>query len=77
MLRLKNIKKEGNVISALYSPENSGWWGKISIDFVTGKVLSCEWHDVYRESYVGHARQKLREMARTNDDRTEALVMWS
>ena len=42
MLVLRNIKREGNVISADYYPEREPEFGHIEIDSVSGEVISLK-----------------------------------
>ena len=76
MLHLKNIKIENNTAQAEYSPEDSGWWGRILVDLKSEEIISCDRNPEYRFMHPGHARQQLVKMAKSNDTRTECMVMW-
>ena len=76
MLRLKNIKIGSEYAEADFYPEDSQAFGHVVVDLSNGAIISCIRAPGYGESYVGHARQRLVEMDRDNDSRSECLVMW-
>lgn len=75
MLRLKNITVKKNMAEADYSPEESDWWGHISVDLESEEMIADQ-HQDYGMGYLAHAKWKLLEMAREKCPRTECVVMW-
>ena len=75
MLYLKNIVKSENVIEAEFSPEDSKWWGHISVNTATEEVV-CDNNENYGLSYKAHAMWKLLEIVKSKEDITECTVMW-
>ena len=76
MLRLKNIKIEGNKAEADFYPEDSKEAGHIVVDLDAEEVVSCKDVSGYGESYRGHAKMALIKMAKENNTTTERTVMW-
>lgn len=76
MVRLRNIKIGSAFAEADFYPEDSNKAGHVVVDLSTEEILSCEYVPGYGNSYSGHARQRLVEMAKKNDTRSECLVMW-
>lgn len=79
MLRLKEIKKEGSLLSATYDPEATGILGHVCIDVNTQDpedgVIS-KYEDEEYPDYYYHAIKALRKIASENDIPEERLVMW-
>lgn len=79
MLRLRNIEKNKNIISATYEPEASGEIGNVSIDVISGDIISSKKtsHDEPFSMYLSHAAYALKRMAKSGDTLPkERLVMW-
>lgn len=76
MLRLKNIKIESKRAEADFYPEDSNEAGHVVVDLLRGEFISHTDVIGYGESYRGHALQRLMQMAKEKDSRTECLVMW-
>ena len=76
MLHLKNIRIKSEYAEADFYPEDSQVAGHVVVDLSSEEVLTCTDGSGYGASYRGHAAQRLVEMAREKDARTECLVMW-
>lgn len=79
MLRLRNIEKNKNIISATYEPEASGEIGNVSVDVVSGDIISSKKtsHDEPFAMYLSHAVHVLEKMAKSGEELpNERLVMW-
>lgn len=76
MLRLKNVKIGSEYAEADFYPEDGKEAGHVIVDLSSGEIDSCTRVPGYGASYEGHARQRLVEMAKKNDTRSECLVMW-
>ena len=79
MLRLKNIEKNSDTITAYYDPENTGQLGFIKLDVTTAEVLESQVSDYDKDfpRYYNHARKALAKMAGAeNQPPTEKIVMW-
>lgn len=76
MLRLKNIKIEKETAEADFFPEDSLESGHLIVDLSTEEIISCNDVPGFGVSYRGHARQRLVEMAKQGEIRTECVVMW-
>ncbi|MGN0515111.1 MAG: hypothetical protein ACI4GD_12620 [Lachnospiraceae bacterium] len=78
MLKLKNIKKNNNIISAEYDPESSGELGSISIDIDSGKVVDSQASklDSPLPMYLKHAEDALKKIMMEDDIPKEKIIMW-
>lgn len=78
MVRLVNIKKNNNLLSANYIPENSSELGFISIDVLTGEMVSFEYteHDRVLPLYFSHAETALKKLVGADNIPESKLVMW-
>jgi hypothetical protein len=79
MLRLKKIRRENNVISAEYEPEDSNESGFVAIDIDTGKIIKWKLTSLEDEDfpmYNAHARWALRDMRNLVTLPKSQLVMW-
>ena len=76
MLLLKNVKINNEYAEADYFPENSICCGHIKVLLTDESVYELTLVDGYSEMHPAHAAQALIAMARTNDIRTERIVMW-
>ena len=78
MLKLKNINRNGNIISAEYDPENSGLLGSLSLDIKTGELLSSNISDFEGDMpiYFHHALTGLRSLIIQELIPNEKLIMW-
>lgn len=76
MLRLKNVKIGSEYAEADFYPEDGPKFGHVVVNLSDGEIASCVDVPGYGASYGGHARQRLVEMAKKKDTRSECLVMW-
>ena len=78
MLKLKNIKKNNNIISAEYDPESSGELGSISVDIDSGKLVDSRASklDSPLPIYLKHAEDALKKIMIEDDIPKEKLIMW-
>ncbi len=79
MLRLKRIKRENNIISAEYEPENKQETGFVSIEIGTNKLIEQRLTSIEDENfpiYGAHARWALRDMQNLATLPDSQLVMW-
>lgn len=78
MLRLRNIVKNDNQISANYYPEDSEVKGFVSIDTESGEILDSDItsYDEPFNAYLSHAAQALNKMIALDSLPSEKLVMW-
>lgn len=78
MLKLKNIRRENNIISAEYEPEASGELGAVSLNVENGEVVESKTtsHDGHFAMYLNHAATALKKMADKDTLPEEKLVMW-
>lgn len=79
MLRLKNIEKNRNTITAYYDPENSGKLGFIKLDAITAEVIESRVSDYDKDFpiYYNHGKKALAKMANAEEQLpTEKVVMW-
>ena len=79
MLRLKKIRREGNLISAMYDPEASGMLGHVCVNVKTqdaekGTISKYE-NEEYPDYYF-HAITALKTIADEKEIPNERLVMW-
>lgn len=75
MVYLRNIERNENFITVEFSPEDSGWWGHISVNINTREV-ECDSNEEYGRTYETHAKLKLLEIAKNKEDITKCTVMW-
>ena len=77
MLVLRNIKREGNIISADYYPEGEPEFGHIEIDSVSGEIVLLRRAKGYEYSTDGtHARKELMRLANLEELPEERTVLW-
>ena len=78
MLRLKNIKKNNNLITADFSCEGSENLGHISVDIEKQDVEEYSMPEDFADNliYMAHARDSLLRMVKDNEICSERLVMW-
>ena len=78
MLKLKNIKKNNDIISAEYEPENSGVVGRIEIDMSSGKVIKSVVSEYDKELpvYINHAINGLKKLSSAKELPSEKTIMW-
>ena len=78
MLKLKNISKNNNIISADYYPENSSEIGKICIDINSGEIMEKQLttYDEIFPLYFDHAVSYLKNISKLDNYPKEKLVMW-
>lgn len=78
MLKLKNIKRTNDVISAEYDPEDSGELGSVSVDIKSKEITDYRLSKLDEDFpiYLNHAADALVEMASKKELPEERLVMW-
>ena len=78
MLRLKNIKRNNNLIMASYDPEATGELGFISLDLKTGEVVEsrASKYDEDMPTHLHHGITALRKLIKEDMLPKEKLVMW-
>lgn len=79
MLQLKNIKIDGNIITANYVPEGSETEiGFIKYDFIRKEVKEKKTtsFDEPFSAYLHHAKRALQKYVDNNDTVKERIVMW-
>lgn len=78
MLKLKNIRRNNNIISAEYDPEDSGEIGSISIEISSGKVIESKITKLDNPipMYLYHATRALEKILNEDELPKEKLVMW-
>ncbi len=78
MIRLKNVKREGNIVKCNIIPEDSKEMGWLVVDIDKEKIDSfelpkgyenCKWH-------VGHAFWAIIDGVKSNNLPEEKLIMW-
>jgi hypothetical protein len=77
MVKLKNIEKNKDVISANYEPEASGMTGYIELN-KDGRVLKSEPVECEEEfpSHFHHAVRELKKLVLEDTPPQSKLVMW-
>lgn len=77
MVKLKNIVKSNNVISAFYEPEHSAKLGYIEID-TDGNILKKEYSEYDKDFpwYFQHALSELRRLVLLDEPPKESTVAW-
>lgn len=77
MVRLKNIVKNKDVISASYEPEDTGELGYLEIN-KEGTVLSKRYSEYDKDfpRYYQHALLELRRLALLDNPPKESTAMW-
>lgn len=76
MLRLRNVKIGSEYAEADFYPEDGQEFGHVVVDLSSWEIAFCAEVPGYGPSYKSHARQRLVEMSKKNDIRSECLVMW-
>ena len=78
MLRLKNIEKNDDRISAEYDPEDSGEFGYVSISAETGTILDSKpsTMDQTFPIYLNHAADALKKLVDSKELPKEKTIMW-
>lgn len=78
MLKLKNIKRNNDLITANYDPEHTGELGFISLDLKTGDVVESKasTYDADFPTHLNHAISALRKMISMEELPEERTVMW-
>ncbi len=79
MLRLRKIRKEGNLISAIYDPEATGILGQVCINIDTQNPengMISKYEDEEYPDYYFHALKALRKIVNETTIPEERLVMW-
>ncbi len=78
MVRLKNIKREGNIISADYYPESTNERGFVAVDINTLEMVECieTSEDEVLGWYYHFTKVALIEMCNDEKPPKERTVMW-
>lgn len=78
MVRLKNIRLQGDIISADYEPEGSGELGWICLNVSSGELIDCKKtsYDEGIANHLHHAIIALETLAKKDTLPEEKLVMW-
>ena len=78
MLKLKNIEKNSEIISAEYDPEDSGRLGKVVLDAKSGNLLNYDLSeiDTVLPIYLNHAIDAVKELRLKEFMPKEKTVMW-
>ena len=78
MLRLINIKKSENTITAEYIPEDSNEVGMVELSCETSSIISCLKTDFDKtaEMYLTQAASALRKILSEPEVPKTRLVMW-
>ena len=77
MLILRNIKREGNTISADYYPEGEAEFGHIEIDSISGEIVFLQKAPIYMHSpFATHARYELMRLSNLKKLPEERTVLW-
>jgi hypothetical protein len=79
MLRLKKIRRDGNLISAIYDPEASGVLGDVCVNIETQAVENgaiSNYENQEYPDYYYHAIAALKTIANEKELPSERLVMW-
>lgn len=68
MVDIFNIKRENNVVSCNYIPENSGKIGAVEIDAETFEVINVDYSDYEygKKLFVSEVRAKIEELLKLN-----------
>lgn len=77
MVCIRNLKKNGNLLSCDYYPENKDIAGNIIVDIKTKLTVK---HTIYSEqeflTYSIMAKKRLLEFSETNELPNEAFCYW-
>ena len=78
MIKLRNIKKNNNVLECDIFPEDCKDKGHLIIEINSEKVVTCELPEGYEwcTNHIAHAKYKLLEMAKDGFIPKEKLIMW-
>lgn len=79
MVELINIKRNRDIISCDYIPENSGKVGKVSVDIKSQEVNDFQYseYEYGKNMYVAHVRAKLVELLNTAEKiPSKATAIW-
>lgn len=78
MIRLKNIKREGNIVKCNIIPEDSKEPGRLVVDVDKEEIIDYELPKGYEwcRSHVGHAFWAIIDGVKSNNLPEERLVMW-
>lgn len=78
MVRLKNIKRNNNIIECDIIPEDSAEYGHVAVNIDSAAVESFSLPENYETciSHVHHAKRALLKIAKDEDLPEEKLVMW-
>lgn len=73
MVHLKNIVYENGIIKCLYSPEDSGEYGKLAYDVENDEYISLEQtnYENGKKFYVRNVKNKLKELAKQKEINSE------
>ncbi|MBQ4544519.1 MAG: hypothetical protein II996_03000 [Oscillospiraceae bacterium] len=78
MIRLKNIRINGNKASCEIFPEGSSESGYIIVDTLSQKVINYSLPEGYEwcDNHISHACAELVKISKTQEPITDKLVMW-
>lgn len=78
MIRLKNIKRIGDLLICVIVPEDAEKSGELSVDIQSRKIISYKLPAGYEwcMSHVRHAAEVLIKMAALPELPTEKTVIW-
>ena len=77
MIQLKNVKKENDIISADYYPENSDKCSKVSLNIINGEFIGkLVGNDLETKSHLGHAKFALMDMRDNKRKIEDCKIMW-
>lgn len=77
MIYLKNVKKENNIISADYYPENSDKCSKVSLNIISGEFIGkLVGNDLETKSHLGQAKFALMDMRDGERKIKDCKIMW-
>lgn len=78
MVKLKNIKKNNQIIECDILPEDSEEYGHIVVDLSSHKLISYSLPKEYEwcKKHVFHAHHKLISLSKSNELLTNAIVVW-
>lgn len=78
MLKLINIKRNDNIITANYIPETSDEMGYIKLDLSNGKVIECQdtSYDIVFQGYLMKAIGLLKDIANKEPYEKEYVHIW-
>lgn len=77
MIHLKNVKKEGDVITADYYPEDSKVGSEVKLNVKTKEFFGqLVGHDIESDSHLAHARMALNKMSDGSREIADCKIMW-